>query len=91
MWQGKVQSRIFSKALVGEETAPGNTGEWFKVLPEVKELVVLRKSNTDVILELAKTMVPTVVEEGTTIAQQGQPDDSMYIIAEVLGIFCEFL
>lgn len=53
--------------------------------------MVLRKSNTDVILELAKTMVPTVVEEGTTIAQQGQPDDSMYIIAEVLGIFCEFL
>jgi len=53
-----------------------------QVLPEVKELVVLRKSNTDVILELAKTMVPTVVEEGTIIAQQGQPDDSMYIIAE---------
>ena len=55
----------------------------------MKKLVVLRKSNTDVILELAKTMVPTVVKEGTTIAQQGQPDDSMYIIAEVLGISCD--
>eukprot|EP00435_Cladocopium_sp_Y103_P004617 s4493_g1.t1 len=53
-----------------------------QVLPEVKELVVLRKSHTDVILQLARTMVPITVEEGEVIAQQGQPDDSMYIIAE---------
>jgi len=54
-----------------------------QVLPEVKELVVLRKSNTDVILQLARTMVPITVEKGEIVAQQGQPDDSMYIIAEV--------
>ncbi|CAL1170910.1 unnamed protein product [Cladocopium goreaui] len=35
-----------------------------QVLPEVKELVVLRKSNTDVILQLARTMVPITVEKG---------------------------
>ena len=55
----------------------------FQVLPEVKELVVLRQSNTDVILQLARTMVPITVEKGEIVAQQGQPDDSMYIIAEV--------
>ncbi|CAJ1457457.1 unnamed protein product [Effrenium voratum] len=53
-----------------------------QVLPEVKELVVLGKSSTTTILQLAKTMVPVTLSEGEVIAQSGQPDDSMHIVAQ---------
>ena len=58
-----------------------------QVLPEVKELVVLRQSNVEVILELAKSMTSKLVPKGEVIAQHGQPDDSMYIIAEACFSF----
>ncbi|CAK9012426.1 unnamed protein product [Durusdinium trenchii] len=53
-----------------------------QVLPEVKELVVLGRSNTDVILQLAETMLPLTLAKGEVLAEQGQPDDNMYVIAK---------
>ena len=53
-----------------------------QVLPEVKELVVLQKSNMDLILQLARTMVPVQASKGEVLAQEGQPDSSMLVVAE---------
>ena len=53
-----------------------------QVLPEVKELVVLQKSNMDLILQLARAMVPVEAAKGDVLAQQGQPDSCMLVIAE---------
>eukprot|EP00439_Symbiodinium_sp_Y106_P082015 s1379_g21.t1 len=53
-----------------------------QVLPEVKELVVLQKSNMDLILQLARTMVPVQASKGEVLAQEGQPDSCMLVVAE---------
>lgn len=52
------------------------------MLPEVKELVVLRQSSPEMLLQLSEAMTERIVLEGEVIAEQGQPDDSMYVIAE---------
>jgi len=67
--------------LVCRAAAGGEAGFLIQVLREVKELVVLQKSEEETLQKLVHAMDEVHVEAGEVIVRQGEKDSSMYVIA----------
>jgi len=53
-----------------------------QVLREIKELVVLEKSEDETLMRLVASMDEVLVEKNEIVVRQGEKDSSMYIVAE---------